>query len=78
MSQTLPLDARVRELWKAVAISAAEIDSPEVCIDTADKITLAFLERFYPAADTASDRGYREVSLPSELKEMLKQNIQED
>jgi len=49
----LPLDARIRELWKAVAITASETKSSETAIARADDITLAFIERFYPTDMTA-------------------------
>ena len=46
----LPLDARIRELWKAAAISAAESAfTSEECVELADDITLAFIDRFYPS-----------------------------
>lgn len=54
---TLPLDARVRELWKAVAITASEHEGAGTAVERADHVTLAFLERFYPNDITA--RGLR-------------------
>lgn len=44
----LPVDARIRELWKAVAITASEHDSSSTAVGKADEVTLAFVERFYP------------------------------
>ncbi len=44
----LPLDARIRELWKAVVITASEHDNSDVAIAKADAAALAFIQRFYP------------------------------
>lgn len=56
MSQILPLDARVRELWKATAISAAESTQfGSTCVKIADEVTQAFIERFYPDSEIALD-----------------------
>ena len=51
----LPLDARIRELWKAVAITASEHDTPHNALHKADEVTLAFIERFYPNDMTAGN-----------------------
>ena len=45
---THPLDARVRELWKAVAITASEHEGAGTAVERADFVTLAFINRFYP------------------------------
>ena len=50
-----PLDVRARELWKAVAITASEHDSPKVAVVKADYITTAFLKKFYSGNDVAKN-----------------------
>ena len=43
----LPLDERIRQLWKDTAMSAAENCSGGEAVARADAVTLAFIDRFY-------------------------------
>lgn len=57
----LPLDARIRELWKAVAITASEHETPFEAVNRADHVTMSFIRRFFPDDETAAElkRGIR-------------------
>lgn len=50
----LPVDARLRELWKAVAITTCEHEAAERAIEKADVVTMAFIRRFMPENDIAA------------------------
>ena len=43
----LPLDERIRQLWKDTAMSAAEGCGGMEAVNRADTVTLAFINRFY-------------------------------
>ena len=44
----LPLDERIRQLWKDTAMSAAENCGGMEAVTRADTVTIAFINRFYP------------------------------